>query len=570
MDKNRKTTAYGSFGRHAKAIYALCAVLAFAGAAAGIAYYNMRTAHSLYLQSDDGDLYLSIARNMLENAHFIQTARPIESFVVPPGLPAMCTLLLFFGGKLSSFFIRMGFADHAIRPASPDMLGLLGFQYLIYGAAAALMAVTALKLAEYGLGASQRGIFAWQKSKAKMQAVPDSQDLQHAASAEGSQPEPSRSKRYPAAMPWILAMLIGLLAPAFYIYCSTSIRHPNPGFILTENYVVFLIALILWLAVRGADPRRICAFAFILMLFRPACSALFLAAFLWVVIRAFRDRFGKKRPKVARRIHFYDIFVMLAVFACVIGINTAINYLETGEIIPLEDYGNLDVYLANNEKAGPDWYHSGKVPEFASPRYNEILAAPGLTRYQQNELAGEALKDYVRNNTDTVIRYAGIRFEKLFCETWGPVFYAFLVCLILQMLLKALRWQQKMYLAVMAVFLAGMPAFGLLVARYSAPMLPLFIGLILGTAGELAAMLCMLERNGASAAVPAPEASNAPEANAVSADPEEVESPAEKTSEPEASEETDAPTPNSESSKDTEPPPPAPVEESGSTPETTG
>ena len=113
-----------------KIVYLLCAVLAFAGAAFGIAYYNLRTAGSLYLQSDDGDLYLSIARNLLQNAHFIQTARPVEAFVVPPGLPAVVTLMLFLTGGLSEFLVHAGFCAHLIGQAGADMLGLLGFQYI--------------------------------------------------------------------------------------------------------------------------------------------------------------------------------------------------------------------------------------------------------------------------------------------------------------------------------------------------------------------------------------------------------------------------------------------------------
>ena len=127
----------------------LCAALAFVCASCGIAYYNLRVHGSLYLQSDDGDLYLSIARNLLQNGHFIQTARPIEAFVVPPGLPAMCTLLLFAFGGMSRFIVGAGFADHAISSAGADMLGLLGFQYLVYGAAAALMAVRLSYLSSY-------------------------------------------------------------------------------------------------------------------------------------------------------------------------------------------------------------------------------------------------------------------------------------------------------------------------------------------------------------------------------------------------------------------------------------
>ena len=94
---------------------------------------------------------------------------------------------------------------------------------------------------------------------------------------------------------------------------------------------------------------------------------------------------------------------MIVVFAAILGVNTAVNWIETGHAIALEDYGNLDVYLANNEKAPADWYHSGKVPEFASARYNEIVSDPSLTRYEQNELAGQALHEYVAANTGTVV-----------------------------------------------------------------------------------------------------------------------------------------------------------------------
>ena len=471
--------------KNAKIIYMLCAALAFVGAACGVAYYNLKTAGSLYLQSDDGDLYLSIARNMLNNAHFIQTARPIEAFVVPPGLPAMCTLLLFLFGGLSRFLVRAGFCAHLIGGASADMLGLLGFQYIVYGLAAAFMAVTALKLAFHGLDAAEQGLFVWNK-KAPAVAEP--------VEAISADVPSTSSGTVGVALPWILSAAIGVLVPAFYVWCSIKIRHPNPGFLLTENYVVCLIAFILWLVVNGTDVRKIVPVTFILTLFRPACSLLLIAAFAWMVIRAFHDRFAKNKPPIRERVRFYDIFVMLAVFALVIGINIGINYLETREIIPLEDYGNLDVYLANNDKAQPDWYHSGKVPEFASIRYNQIILNESLTRYRQNELAGEALREYVKANTGTVVRNACTRFVRLFCETWSVVFYAFLVCLVAQMLLKGLKWPRKAYLLLMTVFLSVPPAFGLLVARYSAPMLPLFIAVIVGTVGQVVCIVATREK----------------------------------------------------------------------------
>ena len=474
MDKNRYIEPHMETNGRKKRLYALCALLAFAGAACGVAYCNLKTEGSLYLQSDDGDLYLSIARNMLENAHFIQTARPIEAFVVPPGLPAMCTVLLFlFGGS------------------GADLLGLLGFQYVVYGLAAAFMALAALRLALNGLGLSLR-----QAQGPKVVAEP--------VEAISADVPSTSSGTVGVALPWALSGAIGVLVPAFYVWCSIRIRHPNPGFILTENYVVCLIALILWLVVKGADVRKIVAVTFILTLFRPACSLLLIAAFAWMVICAFRNRYAKSKPPVRERVRFYDVFVMLAVFALVIGINIGVNYMETGEIIPLEDYSNLDIYLANNEKAGPEWYHSGKVPEFASTRYNQIILNEGLTRYRQNELAGEALREYVKANTGTVVRNACTRFVRLFCETWGVVFYAFLVCLVLQMFLKGLKWPRKAYILLMTVFLAVPPAFGLLVARYSATMLPLFIAMIVGTAGQAACIVATREKKAPVSTVPEP------------------------------------------------------------------
>ena len=56
--------------------------------------YNLLFNGTIYLYSPDGELYYSIAENFVNNGHFIQTARPYEvSFVVPPGLPLVYTIL---------------------------------------------------------------------------------------------------------------------------------------------------------------------------------------------------------------------------------------------------------------------------------------------------------------------------------------------------------------------------------------------------------------------------------------------------------------------------------------------
>ena len=478
MSNERNGKLSDSKINHTRWMDTLCALLAFIGACVGIALYNLHAFGSLYLQSDDGDLYLSIARNLLENAHFIQTARPIEAFVVPPGLPAVTTLLLFLTGGLSEFLVGARFCSHLIGQAQADMLILLGFQYLVYGGASALMALSALRLAKNGI------------ASVTFEAGDSEGFAEHRS--------PVVSTR---AFDWGLSALTGLAVPAFYVWCSIQIRHPNPGFVLTENYVVFLIALLLWLLVRGTDLRAITAVSFVLLLFRPACAPLFAAALVALVASTAKDVWKREaREDVRRPVRLYNLFILLGVFACVLGFNVGVNYIETGELILLEDYAKLDVYLANNEQAQPDWYHSGKVSEFASERYREIADDASLTRYEQNAMAGEALRDYVGSNLQTVLRNAAVRYKRLFCDTWGLVFYAFCACLAPLMLLKGLKRSQKICLLFASIVLSAAPAFGLLVARYSAPMLPLFIAVIVAGAGQIAGVLAVKARRQPAAA----------------------------------------------------------------------
>ncbi len=361
-----------------KKAYILCAILAFLGAFGGMVYWNLRVNGSLYLQSEGGDVYLSFVRNLLERAHFVQTIRT-AGLVAPPGLPFVTAAVLFLTGNLSEFFVARGFADHAIGAAAADLGGVLAFQYAVFGSAAAFMAMTALRLAENGL----------------------------------------REKPH-KALPWTLAVLLGAATPVAYIWCSMRVGHPNPGYILTENYAACLIALLLWLVVSDAGIRSITVTAFVLMLFRPSCAPLFAAAFLWMVIRACRDRVGKNRPKVHARVHFYSIFVMIIVFSAVLGINAGVNWLETGHPVILESWRNLNFALVE-----PNFLQSGAV--------------------------------------------------------LGAVWYVFWVCFVIQLFAQGMHPSRKVLLTMMTGFLCTVAPLGALTASWYAPMVPLFVTVIVGT-----------------------------------------------------------------------------------------
>ena len=410
-------------------IYWVAAIFAFAIAVFCMVRHNLSTFESLYLQSNDGDLYLNIAENFLNKGHFLQDLRPFEHFVVPPGLPFMCTLLTAIGG----------------------LKGLLIFQYAVYGCTAAIMAMCCCEVC----------------GRAKLP----------------------------------VQILAGIAAPALYLYCCFKIRHPNPCFVLTENYVLFLLCLLLFMLLRhrsGASLIPVLSVLFVLFLFRPACSGLLVIGLIAAVLQALGvggsdAKFGSNSAKNSgKKAKIRNLAITLAVFALVIGVNTAVNYRETGHIITIEDYSTMDIYLANNEVAGPDSYHSGKLYDFGTEEFKAIYDDASMCYYEKNEAASELLNEYLKHNMPRTVKFACVRYNQLFCGTWGALWWAFLGCAILLFWRRCISKHgsgsslKAAVLLLAFVLLTVVPSFGLLVARYSAPTIPLFVFCIVGAACSLA------------------------------------------------------------------------------------
>lgn len=99
------------------------ALAVFSLAIVSMLLYNYLKFQTFYYPSPDGDLYLSIARNFIQNGHFIQTARPHEvNMIVPPGVPLIFTVVL---GLTYSY------------------VNIIIVQYVLFGLSAALLAKAA-------------------------------------------------------------------------------------------------------------------------------------------------------------------------------------------------------------------------------------------------------------------------------------------------------------------------------------------------------------------------------------------------------------------------------------------
>ena len=100
--------------------------------------FNEHQFETLYVTTPDGNLYLSVAKNYIENGHFIQNARPYEiNMVVPPGLPFILTIFLFI---FNSKYV------------------IITYQYILFGLSIVMLAETVRKITKSYISATSSSI----------------------------------------------------------------------------------------------------------------------------------------------------------------------------------------------------------------------------------------------------------------------------------------------------------------------------------------------------------------------------------------------------------------------------
>ena len=259
----------------------------------------------------------------------------------------------------------------------------------------------------------------------------------------------------------------------------------NPALLLTENYTVFLICLILLLCAkwkRAGKNKVLYLFGTLLLLcfFRPACIGMvFVAA---VAVGCFEDR--KKLPYKA-------IVAEFCVFGVLLGINGYINCRETGEFVIIENYSGQGIWLANNENTIPTWYDSSMAVEMMSSEMQAIQNNDKLSYSEKNSIYSTKGKEYILHHPLNTLNNMRIKNDRLFIN--GISLCAF-VLFILGLLL--LRGKQVLSSFQMLVFGGGFfmisvtTVLGLLVLRYIAPVIPFYA--ILGGASIEYMIDCMV------------------------------------------------------------------------------
>ncbi len=240
----------------------------------------------------DAQLYLSIADNYLQTGHFIQTARDVEDFVVPFGVPVLLTV-----------FRALAFGPAAIVCA----------QYAAFGVSCFLLYKTERNL--FGLGG---------------------------------------------------------LAPALYTLALLRAHLPLSD-LSVEHYYLPLLCVILWLFSCRDMPREKCLIflhlaGFWAFVSRPVLAPVYAAIWVYTIVLLVR-----------RQCRVRSAAAFLLVPCLLLGVNTAMNRRETGELILLENYSGASVYLANNPQTKVSYYASSRISQFADEKYFAIKADPSLS-----------------------------------------------------------------------------------------------------------------------------------------------------------------------------------------------
>ena len=153
------------------------------------------------------------------------------------------------------------------------------------------------------------------------------------------------------------------------------------------------------------------------------------------------------------------------VVIAILSINTMVNYRETGEFIPIQNYGAIPIYQANNANTSTKAYSSSISEQFSDDYFFEVYNNKELTTSEKSRLLSEETKKYVMSNLSTVIKNALIKFKNMFITPYYLDFYVWVIGSII--LFVVTRRKELIYLFFTNLIIMILTSFGLNIFRYS-------------------------------------------------------------------------------------------------------
>ncbi len=235
------------------------------------------------------------------------------------------------------------------------------------------------------------------------------------------------------------------------------------GNIMVEHYYLFLMCLILWLILCAGTRRKLLWLnltGLFLLLTRPALTPVYLAIFSVTLISSW-----KKRKPV-------DAMAALLLPILALGLNLAINYRETGEIILLESYSGTDLYITACADA-PVTIEEGE--NYLDETRDAIYYDDNMTMAEKSSKLGSMAKEYVREHPGEYLWKSIRRFGVLFLKYYGYFTVLPAVGAILMITHEESREKRFLQMGLLAIniLLAVLTSFGIPEIRYTAVIWPL-------------------------------------------------------------------------------------------------
>ncbi len=253
-------------------------------------------------------------------------------------------------------------------------------------------------------------------------------------------------------------MLSGL---AVGIYCTSNAvlyKAASPSYILTETYYLFSISLLMYiLSIKEKsfdDKIKQCLLIVSVVFFIRTIFSIWLIPLLIIcTIRV-----------IQKKIEVQYLFKLIAMIAVVFIINIGINYRETGEFIPLQNYGGDSFYQANNPHTSTASYSSHIAHDFVADDFFEIIES-NIPRGEKSKILSGRAKEWIINNPMQFIKNTIIKFYSLFVKAYGLDFFIMTFMTVI-MILKNKRYEFAIYF-IMFGLMAGITSMGLNIERYS-------------------------------------------------------------------------------------------------------
>ena len=252
------------------------------------------------------------------------------------------------------------------------------------------------------------------------------------------------------------------LSPLFYLLGYMRCRLLL-GNIMVEHYYLFLLCVILWLVFCAETRRKLLWLnltGLFLLLTRPALSPVYLAILGYTLAVDIRKKKG------------IQAVAALLLPILILGLNLAVNYRETGEMILLESYSGTDLYITACADA-PVTIEEGE--NYLDETRDAIYYDENMTMAEKSSRLGNMAKAYVRKHPGEYLWKTFRRFGALFLKSYGYLTLLPAAGAIWMIMCEESREERFLQIGLFAmnILLVMLTSFGIPEIRYTAAIWPL-------------------------------------------------------------------------------------------------